>query len=113
MDAAGAEMALVAFSKYIDERQPDEGLTTIRLAKIAEQAGEALGAHIREQGRNILKEDYTVTEDDVAARVLSVAFCALAAYEHLTDHAGRSMSDLITLIGDMQQNKVAEPPSGV
>lgn len=113
MDAAGAEMALVEFSRYIDDNQPDEGLTTIRLAKIAEQAGEALGAHIREQGRNILKEDYTFTESDVAARVLSVAFCALAAYEHLTDHAGTSMSDLITLTGDMLAKALAEPPSGV
>lgn len=109
MDVSGAELALVEFSEYIDNRQPDEGLTTIRLAKIAEQAGEMLGAHIRHQGRNILKEDHTVTEDDVAARVLSVAFCALAAYEHLTDHAGRSMSDLITLIGDMHAKTVAEP----
>lgn len=108
-----ASIGLVRFSRYIDLSQPnDEALTLVRMAKIAEQAGEALGDYIREQGRNILKEDLAVDPDEVAQRVLSVAFSALATYEHMTGHDGDALPDLFEFIERMQ-NKVAEPPSGV
>lgn len=112
-----ASMGLIRFSRYIDEHQPtSRELTLVRLAKIAEQAGEALGDYIREQGRNILKEDYAVDADDVADRVMSVAFTALAAYEHMTGHDGDALPDLFSFIKRMQQwtlvdKSVAEPPS--
>lgn len=114
-----ASMGLIKFSKYIDEHQPnDEALTLVRMAKIAEQAGEALGDYIREQGRNILKEDLAVDPDEVAERVLSVAFTALATYEHMTGHDGDALPDLFDFIERMQQwtlvdKSVARPPSGV
>lgn len=106
-------MGLIRFSKYVDDNQPnDEALTLFRLAKVAEQAGEALGDYIREQGRNILKEDYAVDPDEVAERVLSTAFSALAVYEHMTGHDGDALPDLFEFIERMQ-NKVAEHRTGV
>lgn len=109
-----AALGIIRFSQFIDDKQPnDEALTLVRLAKIAEQAGETLGDYIRAEGRNILKEDYSVTVENVAARVLSTAFSALAVYEHLTGHSGNALPDLFALVERMQQNEVAEPPSGV
>lgn len=108
-----ASQALVEFSEYINSQQRnDSALTIIRLAKIGEQAGEVLGDFIRADGRNILKEDGEVEIDEVADRVLSVAFCALAAYEHLMGHDGSALPDLLDLTSDMQ-NKVAYLKGGV
>lgn len=111
---------LTEFSQHIDENQPvsaiSEAVTWARLAKISEQAGEALGDHMRAKGQNVLKEDLEVSHEDVADRVLSVAFAALATYEHLTSHQGRALEALLAKIQAMNEgldNSVAEPPSGV
>lgn len=103
----GAVQGLVAFSKFIDASQEvDEAQTFARVAKVAEQAGEALGDLIREQGRNVLKEDGERTIQDVASRVLGVAFCALATYEHLTDHSGNALPDLFDMIQRMDPEEL-------
>lgn len=83
------------FSVAIDQRTPDDpGATLFRLAKIAEQAGEVLGDYIRHERRNVIKEDGDVTRDEVADRVLSVAFSALACYEHMTGNNGEALTAL-------------------
>lgn len=83
------------FSVAIDKRTPDDPAATLfRLAKIAEQAGEALGDYIRHERRNVIKEDGEVTRDEVADRVLSVAFSALACYEHMTGNSGDALTAL-------------------
>ncbi len=102
-----SQESLTAFSRYIDENQPDGvgEVTWSRLAKIAEQAGEALGDHIRSQGRNILKQDFEVSNLEVRDRVLSVAFTALATYEHLTGNRGLALGaldDKIAEMGDLE-----------
>lgn len=93
---------LTEFSEHIDERQPlsapKEAVTWARLAKVSEQAGEALGDHIRAKGQNVLKEDLEVTHEKVADRVLSVAFSALATYEHLTGNQGKALTALLANI---------------
>lgn len=99
---------LVGFSKHIDENQPtsaiSEAVTWARLAKIGEQAGEALGDHMRAMGQNVLKEDLEVSHEDVADRVISVAFGALAAYEHLTGNQGKSLEALLAKVQAMGES---------
>jgi hypothetical protein len=92
------------FSRQIDAAQPDdEARTALRLGKIAEQAGEALGDYIRSQGRNIIKEDGEVSAEQVADRVLSVAFSALGVYEHLTGHRGAALDELAIKAREMRE----------
>lgn len=99
---------LTKFSQHIDDNQPlsapSEARTWARMAKIGEQAGEALGDHIRAKGQNVLKEDLEVSHEDVADRVLSVAFTALATYEHLTGHQGRALGALRAKIAAMGES---------
>ena len=83
-------------SEWIDAsnagRDP-EAITWGRLAKIAEENGEVIDAYIGATGQNPRKGIYK-TMDDVRKELLDVAFTALAAYEHVTNHNGRSLSAL-------------------
>lgn len=87
---------LVALSRWIDagnaHRDP-EAQTWGRLAKITEEAGEVIAAYIGETGQNPRK-GHTHTLLDVKEELLDVALTALAAYEHLDGHYGRSLDCL-------------------
>ena len=89
--------ALVALSRWIDAGQPvtrdPEALTWGRLSKITEEAGEVIAAYIGATGQNPRK-GFTHTLNDVREELLDVAVTALGAYEHLTQHEGRALSDL-------------------
>jgi hypothetical protein len=85
---------LVALSKWIDEgnanRDP-EAITWGRVAKVSEEAGEAIAAYIGATGQNPRK-GVTHTIDDVTEELLDVAVTALGAIEHLRGHDGASLS---------------------
>lgn len=89
---------LVQLSRWIDETPPNserdpEAATWGRLAKVAEESGEVIAAHVGATGQNPRKG---VTHDsaDVGKELLDTATTALAAYEHLTGHVGIVMDDL-------------------
>src|SRR5690625_6393342 len=69
---------------------PPQGATWARLAKITEEAGEVVTAHIGATGQNPRK-GVTHTRADVEEELLDVALTALAALEHLRGHDARSL----------------------
>lgn len=91
-----SQAALVALSEWIDagnaHRDP-EARTWGRLAKLSEEEGEVIGAYIGATGQNPRK-GVTHSTADVLEELLDVAVTALGAYEHLDNHAGRSLSEL-------------------
>lgn len=87
---------LVALSRWIDAgnaHRDEEAVTWGRLAKIVEEAGEVVAAHIGATGQNPRK-GYTHDPVQVLDELLDVAITALGAYEHLSDHSGRSLIEL-------------------
>ena len=85
--------ALVALSEWIDAsnaHRDREAVAWGRIAKIGEEFGEVIAAHIGATGQNPRK---AVTHDnmDVIQELLDVAVTALGAVEHLTDHAGSAL----------------------
>lgn len=81
-------------SRWIDEGnrgRDSEAATWARLAKITEEAGEVVAAHIGATGQNPRK-GVTHTPADVEEELLDVALTALAALEHLRGHDERSLS---------------------
>lgn len=70
-----------------------EALTWGRLAKVAEECGEVVAAYIGVTAQNPRKGE-THEVADVKKELLDVALTALAAYEHMDHHRGRSMHDL-------------------
>lgn len=95
---------LARLSRWIDgakvnaDRDP-EARTWGRLAKVAEESGEVIAAFIGATGQNPRK-GASHTMQDVKTELLDVALTALAAYEHLTDDAGVSLSALRRHIAD-------------
>lgn len=83
---------LVALSRWIDapnaHRDP-EAQAWSRIAKVAEEHGEAVAAYIGATGQNPRK-GVTHSLDDVTDELLDVALTALAAVEHLRGHDGRA-----------------------
>lgn len=81
---------LVALSRWIDagnaHRDPEAQLWG-RVAKIAEEHGEAVAALIGMTGQNPRK-GVTHTADQLVDELLDVAITALGAVEHLTGHRG-------------------------
>jgi len=76
------------FSQLLDIRLDDiadtgHEHTQARLLKIAEETGELYAALLRYNNMNVLKEDGSVTWEDIGKHVLSIAVTALACYEHL------------------------------
>ena len=61
-----------------------------RSAKITEEAGEVVAAHIGATGQNPRK-GVTHSSQDVEEELLDVAITALAALEHLRGHDERSL----------------------
>lgn len=91
-----------------------EALTWGRLAKVAEECGEVVAAYIGVTAQNPRKGQ-THEPADVKKELLDVVVTALAAYEHVDYHRGRSMHDLRThLDGLIQRARVelAERSSG-
>lgn len=94
-----AQAAVVALSRWVDEspanagRDP-EARTWGRLSKVSEEGGEVVKAYIGVTGQNPRKGVYA-TMDDVRDELLDTALTALCAYEHLTDHRGASVHDLL------------------
>ncbi|HWR85627.1 MAG TPA: MazG-like family protein, partial [Rhodoglobus sp.] len=87
---ATAQENLVALSRWIDagnaHRDPEAQLWG-RVAKIAEEHGEAVAALIGMTGQNPRK-GVTHGADQVIDELLDVAITALGAVEHLTGHRG-------------------------
>ena len=98
MHPADLSPGIASLSRWIDdgnqERDP-EAATWARLAKITEEAGEVVAAHIGATGQNPRK-GVTHSMADVEAELLDVAITALAALEHLRGHDERSLD----LLGD-------------
>ena len=65
-----------------------------RLTKLSEEAGELSAAVLRNMSHNILKEDGTVTREEVGQHILSLAVTVLAFYEHWTNNQETVMDDL-------------------
>lgn len=107
--------ALVALSRWIDEGNADrdrEAVTWGRLAKIAEEHGEAIAAFIGATGQNPRK-GVTHSMQDVRDELLDVAVTALAAYEHLDAHRGRALIELEKKITTVAARAGATaPPAG-
>ena len=89
---------LAAISAWVDDhpanatRDPEAQLWG-RVAKIQEEAGEAIAALIGVTGQNPRK-GVTHSIDDVAAELLDVALTALCAVEHIRGNDGSSTSAL-------------------
>src|SRR3954470_20273329 len=90
MAGTTAQENLVALSRWIDEgnshRDPEAQLWG-RVAKIAEEHGEAVAALIGLTGQNPRK-GVTHSREQLIDELLDVAITALGAVEHLTDHRG-------------------------
>lgn len=90
---ADAAQALVDFSRWVDaynaHRDP-EAATWGRLAKVSEEAGEVIEAMVGWTAQNPRKGEAN-GKAKVINELLDVAFTALGAIEHLTDHQGRSL----------------------
>lgn len=86
-------LSIVRLSQWIDDAnrdRPAEAATWARIAKVAEEAGEVIAAHIGATGQNPRK-GVTCSVDDVEEELLDVAVTALAAVEHLRSHDGRAL----------------------
>ncbi|MGY5766684.1 MazG-like family protein [Brachybacterium sp. DNPG3] len=85
---------IARLSEWIDagnaHRDP-EAATWARIAKITEEAGEVVAAHIGATGQNPRKGT-THTPEDVQEELIDVAVTALAALEHLRGHDRRSIA---------------------
>lgn len=96
---------LVALSRWIDapnaHRDP-EAQAWSRIAKVAEEHGEAVAAYIGAIGQNPRK-GVTHTVDDVVDELLDVALTALAAVEHLREHDGAALTLLETKLDRVAQ----------
>jgi NTP pyrophosphatase (non-canonical NTP hydrolase) len=89
---------LAALSIWVDTSGPNwardpEARLWGRVAKVAEEAGEAIAALIGATGQNPRK-GVTHTLDDVRGELLDVAVTALAAIEHLSGNDGTSIEAL-------------------
>lgn len=101
MDSTDLSRGIAALSTWIDEgnrgRDP-EAATWARLAKVTEEAGEVVAAHIGATGQNPRK-GITHRTEDVQEELLDVALTALAALEHLRGHDHRSIELLEDKLG--------------
>lgn len=87
------QVMLVELSEWVNagnaDRSPD-ALLWIRLCKPAEEAGEVISALHEATGANPRKSAVEGL-DAVLEELLDTAVAALAAVEHCTGHAGRSL----------------------
>lgn len=89
-----ATPALLAYlSRWLDESQGDRDAEAVlwgRVAKVSEEAGEAIAALIGATGQNPRK-GITHSYDDVVEELLDVAITAMTAVEHMTGNESRSL----------------------
>ncbi|MER6969898.1 MazG-like family protein [Nocardioides sp. NPDC000445] len=89
-----ATPALLAYlSRWLDESQGDRDAEAVlwgRVAKVSEEAGEAIAALIGATGQNPRK-GITHSYDDVVEELLDVAITAMTAVEHMTGNDARSL----------------------
>ena len=94
MDCEDTAHGIAALSRWIDDgnaQRDPEAATWARLAKITEEAGEVVAAHIGATGQNPRK-GVTHSGQDVQEELLDVAVTALAALEHLRGHDEQSLA---------------------
>lgn len=109
-----AQAAMTRLSQWIDDapanaaRNP-EALTWSRLAKVAEECGEVIAAYIGFTGQNPRK-GVTHTGQDVESELLDVALTALLAYEHVTNHRGDCVVDLLLNVLEKRKRAIDEFP---
>lgn len=103
---------LVAISQWVDAwpanaaRDP-EALNWVRVAKVANEAGEAVQA-LDEAGGGNPRKPYG-TMGAVNKELLDTALAALAAYEHLNGHTGFSVAALFSHIEGVY-SRAGRPP---
>ena len=97
---------LVWLSHWIDDSPANVNRDTEaklwgRVSKIGEEFGEVVAAMIGATGQNPRKG---VTHDlsDVRKELLDVAVTALGAIEHIDEHQGQSIGDLLVFIGKVR-----------
>lgn len=112
MSDLGSYLAIT--STWIDtselnaKRDPEAQLWG-RVAKVAEESGEAIQALIAVTGQNPRKGAH-MSMDDVRTELLDVALTALAAYEHMTGNKGSCMKEFENhVIGRMRRVGLLDP----
>lgn len=107
--AAGDRLA--ALSAAIDAhnvaRDP-EAILWGRVAKVAEEAGEAVGALVGVTGQNPRK-GVSRSQTDLVDELLDVATAALGAVEHLTENRGYSLRLLAAKIARVHERSLSVP----
>lgn len=91
-----AATKVAGLSRWVDDanRTRGEALTWHRVAKVAEEAGEALSALLGVTGQNPRK-GVTHEVDDVVEELLDTAIAALGAVEHLRGNTGYALHELL------------------
>lgn len=95
-----ATPALLAYlSRWLDESQGDRDAEAVlwgRVAKVSEEAGEAIAALIGATGQNPrLRPPWGNTYDDVVEELLDVAITAMTAVEHMTGNDAKRCPELV------------------
>jgi hypothetical protein len=104
-EAGGTARELVEISCWVDEGLADGDPTAVlweRVAKVAEEAGEVIGALIGMTGGN-RRKGCTHTGQDVVEELLDVAVAALAAVEHMDGHEGQALALLADKVSRVHQ----------
>lgn len=97
-DMESLATTVAALSRWVDtapcnaSRDP-EALGWHRVAKVGEEAGEAISAYLGSMGGNPRK-GVCNTREDVSEELLDTALAALGAWEHLTGNQGFSLTAL-------------------
>lgn len=102
---------LAALSAAIDAHNADrdpEAILWGRVAKVAEEAGEAVGALVGVTGQNPRK-GVSHSQTDLVDELLDVATAALGAVEHLTENRGFSLRLLAAKITRVHERALSVP----
>lgn len=108
LELAGTKVARL--SAWVDRANRDRGeaLTWHRVAKCAEEAGEALSELLGMTGQNPRKGVYSDV-GKLQEELLDVAVAALGAVEHLHGNTGVSMELLVSKIDRVHARAGLEP----
>lgn len=101
-----AAMRIAKISAWVDEAEVNihrdpEALGWHRVAKVAEEAGEAVGAWLLSTGGNPRKPVGPVA--DVIEELLDTAIAALGAVEHLTGNDGAALGMLFSKVAKVHK----------
>ncbi len=105
-NARRAAQQIADISVWVDESDANfdrdrEALGWHRVTKVAEEAGEAVGAWLLYTGGNPRKPAGSL--DDVIAELLDTANAALAGVEHLTGNSGKALGLLFDKVDRVHQ----------